>query len=105
MGARSPNPKVQDETNLALLRLYKVENQSIEAVSRVIGPPTDIFQNLTYPEIYYCKHPKHWTVMCPNCVTILPRNPQYDSIMQLSMDQWMCEQVDRITAEIPQQAR
>ena len=96
MGVRAPNPKVLDQTNLSLLRLYKIEDAPLSAVSQAVGPPNAIFQNQMYPEIHYCKHPDHWTVMCPNCVTILPRNRQYDTIMELSLEHWACTRVSRI---------
>ncbi len=94
MGTRSPCPKIQDRTNISLLHLFDVYNADMSKVASVIGQPTAIFENGKYPGTYYCEHPRYWTVMCLGCAMLLPRNPQYDSIMKLSMLGWDCVQVD-----------
>ena len=93
MGMHSPCPKIQDRTNIELLRLFDVNNATMSTVARKIGDPISVYENGKYHGTYYCKHDEYWTVMCPGCVMLLPRDSQYDSLMALSIGYWQCHEV------------
>ena len=86
-GVRSPCPELQNDINIKLLHLLRLQKAHPSEIIRIVGSPEAVYEHGQYPGIFYWRLKNYWATTAPNCVMLLPRNPQYDAMIYMALKQ------------------